>query len=253
MAVPLGHPKVLRFPVPEVFAAVLPGQRVDAVTRRGKFILCALHGGEDLVVPPRHDRPPAGVRRRRAGAAAHPPARARSTTAASCATTTPAASAGSCWARARCSRIRACCPRSASNRCPRSSPPPALRRRPPLHDAHGQGGAARPARRRRAGQHLHRRGVPPRRGAPAAALPHPDARPAGRAARRHPRGAALGDPQPGQQHRRLPRPLERQGQQPGTAAGVRARRSALLPLRLRRCARRLSPGAPPCGAHRCQQ
>ena len=28
MAVQLGHPKVLRFPVPEVFAAVLPGQRI---------------------------------------------------------------------------------------------------------------------------------------------------------------------------------------------------------------------------------
>jgi formamidopyrimidine-DNA glycosylase len=48
-AVTLGHPKVLRFPVPEVFAAVLPGRRVEAVTRRGKFIFCALDGGEDLV------------------------------------------------------------------------------------------------------------------------------------------------------------------------------------------------------------
>jgi len=45
----LGHPKVLRFPVPEVFAALLPGRRVEAVTRSGKFILCALDGGEDLV------------------------------------------------------------------------------------------------------------------------------------------------------------------------------------------------------------
>jgi len=49
MSVALGHPQVLRFPVPAVFAAVLPGQRIDAVTRRGKFILCALHGGDDLV------------------------------------------------------------------------------------------------------------------------------------------------------------------------------------------------------------
>ncbi len=48
-SVTLGHPKVLRFPVPEVFAAVLPGRRVEAVTRRGKFIFCALDGGEDLV------------------------------------------------------------------------------------------------------------------------------------------------------------------------------------------------------------
>ena len=47
--VSLGHPKVLRFPVPEVFAAVLPGQRVESVTRRGKFILCRLDNQEDLV------------------------------------------------------------------------------------------------------------------------------------------------------------------------------------------------------------
>jgi formamidopyrimidine-DNA glycosylase len=49
MTVELGHPKVLRFPVPEVFLAVLPGQRIESVTRRGKFIFCALAGGEDLV------------------------------------------------------------------------------------------------------------------------------------------------------------------------------------------------------------
>ena len=49
LAVTLGHPKVLRFPVPEVFAAVLPGQRIDSVARRGKFILCRLDSGEDLV------------------------------------------------------------------------------------------------------------------------------------------------------------------------------------------------------------
>ncbi|MBJ7610348.1 MAG: bifunctional DNA-formamidopyrimidine glycosylase/DNA-(apurinic or apyrimidinic site) lyase [Candidatus Dormibacteraeota bacterium] len=49
MSLQLGHPKVLRFPVPEVFAAVLPGQRVEAVNRRGKFIFCALDSGEDLV------------------------------------------------------------------------------------------------------------------------------------------------------------------------------------------------------------
>lgn len=49
MAVHLGHPKVLRFPVPEVFSAVLPGQRFDAVVRRGKFIMCELRSGEDLV------------------------------------------------------------------------------------------------------------------------------------------------------------------------------------------------------------
>ncbi len=49
MSVRLGHPKVMRFPVPEVLAAILPGRRVEAVTRSGKFILCALDGGEDLV------------------------------------------------------------------------------------------------------------------------------------------------------------------------------------------------------------
>ena len=49
MSVMLGHPKVLRFPVPEVFAAVLPGSRIEAVTRHGKFIMCGLRGGEDLV------------------------------------------------------------------------------------------------------------------------------------------------------------------------------------------------------------
>ena len=49
VSVTLGHPKVLRFPVPEVFAAVLPGRRIEAVTRRGKFIFCALDNGEDLV------------------------------------------------------------------------------------------------------------------------------------------------------------------------------------------------------------
>ncbi|MDQ6856905.1 MAG: formamidopyrimidine-DNA glycosylase, partial [Candidatus Dormibacteraeota bacterium] len=50
MSVQLGHPKVLRFPVPEVFTAVLLGQRFDAVIRRGKFIMCELHNGEDLVI-----------------------------------------------------------------------------------------------------------------------------------------------------------------------------------------------------------
>ena len=49
MSVTVGHPKVLRFPVPEVFTAVLPGRRIDSVSRRGKFIFCALDDGEDLV------------------------------------------------------------------------------------------------------------------------------------------------------------------------------------------------------------
>ena len=49
-AVSTGHPKVFRFPVPEVVAAVLPGRRFEAVTRAAKYILCRLNGGEDLVV-----------------------------------------------------------------------------------------------------------------------------------------------------------------------------------------------------------
>lgn len=49
VSVSLGHPKVLRFPVPAVFAAVLPGQRIDSVTRLGKFIFCRLDSAEDLV------------------------------------------------------------------------------------------------------------------------------------------------------------------------------------------------------------
>lgn len=50
VAVDLGHPGVLRFPVPEVFVAVLPGRRVRAVGRRGKYIVCSLEGEEDLVI-----------------------------------------------------------------------------------------------------------------------------------------------------------------------------------------------------------
>jgi formamidopyrimidine-DNA glycosylase len=46
----VSQPGVLRYPVPEVFTAVLPGQRVDEVRRFGKFIFCRLHSGEDLVV-----------------------------------------------------------------------------------------------------------------------------------------------------------------------------------------------------------
>ncbi len=50
VSVQLGHPKVLRFPTPEVFTAVLPGQHFETVTRRGKFIMCQLQSGEELVV-----------------------------------------------------------------------------------------------------------------------------------------------------------------------------------------------------------
>jgi formamidopyrimidine-DNA glycosylase len=43
------QPGVLRFPVDEVFVATLPDQRVESVTRWGKYIFCRLDGGEDLV------------------------------------------------------------------------------------------------------------------------------------------------------------------------------------------------------------
>ena len=49
VAVQLGHPKVMRFPVPEVFAVTLPGRRIESVGRRGKFIVCELDSGGDLV------------------------------------------------------------------------------------------------------------------------------------------------------------------------------------------------------------
>jgi formamidopyrimidine-DNA glycosylase len=46
----VSQPGVLRYPVAEVFCAVLPGQRVEEVRRFGKFIFCRLSSGEDLVV-----------------------------------------------------------------------------------------------------------------------------------------------------------------------------------------------------------
>jgi formamidopyrimidine-DNA glycosylase len=46
----VSRPGVLRFPVDEVFVATLPGRRVEAVTRLGKYILCRLEDGEDLVL-----------------------------------------------------------------------------------------------------------------------------------------------------------------------------------------------------------
>src|SRR5579884_1810366 len=44
------HPGVIRFPLPEAFAAGLGGTRVEAVNRIGKFILCPLDSGDELVV-----------------------------------------------------------------------------------------------------------------------------------------------------------------------------------------------------------
>ncbi len=44
------HPGVIRFPPPEAFAAGLTGARFDAVDRIGKFILCPLDTGDELVV-----------------------------------------------------------------------------------------------------------------------------------------------------------------------------------------------------------
>jgi len=45
----VSQPGILRYPVPEVFVAVLPGRRVETVSRRGKFIVCRLDNDEDLV------------------------------------------------------------------------------------------------------------------------------------------------------------------------------------------------------------
>src|SRR6202011_4527493 len=45
----VSRPGILRFPVAEVFTAVLPGQRVESVSRRGKYIFCRLDSDEDLV------------------------------------------------------------------------------------------------------------------------------------------------------------------------------------------------------------
>src|SRR5437588_67475 len=48
--VALGHPGVVRHPAPEQFAAGLVGATVTAVERRGKYILCPLDSGDDLVI-----------------------------------------------------------------------------------------------------------------------------------------------------------------------------------------------------------
>ncbi|HEV7679787.1 MAG TPA: bifunctional DNA-formamidopyrimidine glycosylase/DNA-(apurinic or apyrimidinic site) lyase [Candidatus Dormibacteraeota bacterium] len=44
------HGGVIRFPLPEAFAAGLQGARVEVVSRIGKFIFCALDTGDELVV-----------------------------------------------------------------------------------------------------------------------------------------------------------------------------------------------------------
>ncbi|HZS13754.1 MAG TPA: bifunctional DNA-formamidopyrimidine glycosylase/DNA-(apurinic or apyrimidinic site) lyase [Candidatus Dormibacteraeota bacterium] len=44
------HPGVIRFPLPEAFAAGLTAAQVRAVDRIGKFILCPLDTGDELVV-----------------------------------------------------------------------------------------------------------------------------------------------------------------------------------------------------------
>jgi formamidopyrimidine-DNA glycosylase len=46
----LGHPGVVRHPAPEQFAAGLSGTTVIAVERRGKYLLCPLDSGDDLVI-----------------------------------------------------------------------------------------------------------------------------------------------------------------------------------------------------------
>ena len=49
-AVSVLHPGVIRFPLPEAFAAGLSGARFMGVDRIGKFMLCALDTGDELVV-----------------------------------------------------------------------------------------------------------------------------------------------------------------------------------------------------------
>ena len=46
----VGHPKVFRYPTAEVVAGVVPGRHVNAVSRRGKYIVMRLDGDEDLIV-----------------------------------------------------------------------------------------------------------------------------------------------------------------------------------------------------------
>ena len=43
------HPKIIRFPAPEIFCQLLTGETVADVQRRGKFIVCRLDGADDLV------------------------------------------------------------------------------------------------------------------------------------------------------------------------------------------------------------
>ena len=45
----VSEPGVLRFPDPDVFTRALPGREVDTVGRRGKYTLCGLRCGQDLV------------------------------------------------------------------------------------------------------------------------------------------------------------------------------------------------------------
>jgi formamidopyrimidine-DNA glycosylase len=46
----VSRPGVLRHPAAEVFTAMLPGRSVEAVERRGKYIVCRLDSGEALVI-----------------------------------------------------------------------------------------------------------------------------------------------------------------------------------------------------------
>src|SRR5487761_1701612 len=46
----VNQPGILRFPIPEVFVASLPGHGIESVSRMGKYIFCGLAGGEDLVL-----------------------------------------------------------------------------------------------------------------------------------------------------------------------------------------------------------
>ena len=49
-AVQVSRPDVLRTPPADVFSAVIAGQRVSSVDRRGKFILLGMDSGDDFIV-----------------------------------------------------------------------------------------------------------------------------------------------------------------------------------------------------------
>ena len=95
----------------------------------------------------------------------------------------------------------------------------------------GQGVPARPEADRGRRQHLRRRGAVPRAGPSAARGRQTHARPVGAAARHRPRGAAGGDRRERRDDRRLPRPRRRARLVPGPLPRAPPRRRAVPALR----------------------